>query len=131
MDNSFDNSLPHNYYYFDDLTIDQSDGYSTADEVATPPETEPALTVTTPSEISDVSYDGTTMPLPPKTPTTHDLVMSLLAASSTTKQLLAQLVTELKTDRGRPTLVQHLRTPKAPRTPHDPDFYDDGWSPDR
>ena len=64
-----------------DLTVD--DGYATADDLAVPlaPELQPmrAPTFATPSDVSDQSYDGTTLPLPPTGASTSELLQALLA----------------------------------------------------
>ena len=112
-----------------DLTVD--DGYATADDLTVLPARDASPTniptIDTPSEISEQSYDGTTLPLPPKGASTSELLQALLASSAATNQLLVQLVREQRPDRGRPQLVQPTRV-KEPSPPRDPDFFDDGRS---
>ena len=76
-----------------DLTVD--DGYATADDLAIPlaPDLQPmrAPTFATPSDVSDQSYDGTTLPLPPKGASTSELLQALLASSAPPTPALAPL----------------------------------------
>ena len=115
-----------------DLTVD--DGYATADDdtiPSAPDAPHPGAPDdqhhgATPSDISEESYDGSTMLLPPKEPTTNDLLRALLTASSATNLLLTQLLSGERPDNGRPRLVQPRRQPPAPEVPRDPDFFGDG-----
>ena len=115
-----------------DLTVD--DGYATADDdtiPSAPDAPHPGAPDdqhhgATPSDISDESFDGSTLLLPPKEPTTNDLLRALLTASSATNLLLTQLLSGDRPDNGRPKLVQPRRQPPAAEVPRNPDFFDDG-----